>query len=112
MTTTSKYVLGLDGRKVCPEGFKCSSDTLFPAPLECVAVRIGDTVQIRDTKDSEDTTLTFTQGEWGAFIKALRRANSTFRNKTKRALSGCPFCNLIHERNKHTLRDKKLFLTG
>lgn len=73
MTTTSKYVLGLDGRKVCPEGFKCSSDTLFPAPLECVAVRIGDTVQIRDTKDSEDTTLTFTQGEWGAFIKGVKK---------------------------------------
>lgn len=70
---SSKYVPGPDGRKVCPEGFKCSGDTLFPKPLDCVAVKISDDVRIRDTKDKSDTTLVFTKSEWAAFISGVKK---------------------------------------
>ena len=39
----------------------------------CVACKINeDTVQVRDTKDGKDTTLTFDHEEWRRFIKGVK----------------------------------------
>lgn len=42
--------------------------------MYCVAVKkCGDFgVQVRDTKDDTDTTLTFTKKEWTAFVKGVK----------------------------------------
>ena len=62
---------GLDGRKE-REGFVCASGTTKYC-THCVAVRINKhDVGIRDTKDTADTTLTFSREEWGAFIKGVK----------------------------------------
>lgn len=40
---------------------------------QCVACKITEeVVQVRDTKDPDDTTLTFTHGEWRAFIQGVK----------------------------------------
>jgi hypothetical protein len=57
------------------DGFITSSITRnLPWPLKkCVAVRIGNTtVEVRDTKDSNSQTLSFTRDEWSAFIKGVK----------------------------------------
>ncbi|MEA2112732.1 MAG: DUF397 domain-containing protein [Patescibacteria group bacterium] len=52
-------------------GFVCSSATRHKYWF-CVAVKINDdSVQIRDTKDVTDTTLSFTHNEWRAFLKGI-----------------------------------------
>ena len=66
----SRYKLNKDGRKEL-DGFVTSSKTFLNAP-NCVAVKRGDTVQVRDTKDGQNTTLTFTTGEWHAFIEGAK----------------------------------------
>lgn len=55
-----------------PEGFITSSITRKGAIRVCVAVRIGDTVDVRDSKDSKSPTLSFTHAEWDAFIKGVK----------------------------------------
>lgn len=57
------------------EGFMVSSITRYlPETIKkCVAVRIGETVDVRDTKDPASPTLTFTRGEWDAFIKGVKK---------------------------------------
>ena len=70
---SSRYKVGPDGRKVSSDGFKCSSFTPEDAYVACVAVKRGDgSVQIRDTKDVANTTLTFTAKEWTAFIRGVK----------------------------------------
>lgn len=59
-----------NGRKE-RDGFVCGSKTM--GVIWCVAVKIGDDeVHIRDTKDMGDTTLSFTKGEWAAFVEAVK----------------------------------------
>lgn len=70
-TTKSRYKPNkkFGGRKE-RQGFVCSSGT--QGWFDCVAVKVGDSIQIRDTKDAGDTTLTFTPNEWKAFIKGVK----------------------------------------
>ena len=54
-------------------GFICGSATRHVYWF-CVAVKInGNTVQVRDTKDALDTTLTYTRNEWKAFIASVKK---------------------------------------
>lgn len=54
-------------------GFRTSSFTPEDAYVACVAVKIEDgKVMVRDTKDPSDTTLTFTEAEWRAFLLGCR----------------------------------------
>lgn len=57
------------------EGFICSSVTRKGViRTNCVAVKMqGEAVQLRDTKDSKDTTLSFTKDEWSAFIDGVKK---------------------------------------
>lgn len=59
-----------DNRKE-KDGFICAPGTTKYC-THCVAVKVGDDVQIRDTKDDKDTTLSFTRPEWTAFIAAVK----------------------------------------
>jgi hypothetical protein len=55
------------------DGFVCSTTTGPGNDPICVAVKIDSgNVQIRDTKDAQDVTLTFTREEWGAFINGVK----------------------------------------
>jgi len=64
----SKY----NGRKE-RNGFICGSATRH-VYFFCVAVKIdGDRIQVRDTKDISDTTLTYTRSEWKAFIESVKK---------------------------------------
>jgi len=54
------------------EGFKTSSVTRFLPLKTCVAVRIGDTVDVRDSKSASSPTLSFTRPEWSAFIQGVK----------------------------------------
>lgn len=51
------------------EGFKLSS---YTHKCCCVAVRIGGTVDLRDTKNPNGPTLSFNKEEWKAFVKGVR----------------------------------------
>ena len=55
------------------DGFITSTVTRFLPIQACVAVKIGDTVQIRDTKLKDSPTLTFTKAEWRAFIQGVKQ---------------------------------------
>lgn len=59
-----------DGRKE-RDGFVCGPGTTRYCTF-CVAVKIDDNVQIRDTKDDKDNTLTFNRKEWGVFVQAVK----------------------------------------
>ena len=64
------------GQRVTEDGFFTSLGTSkkphLPWPC-CVAVKITDTqVQVRDTKDSGKTTLSFRHDEWKAFIEGVK----------------------------------------
>lgn len=52
------------------EGFKISSSS-NTAPY-CVAVRVGELVEIRDTKNPNGPTLAFSKGEWVAFVEGVK----------------------------------------
>lgn len=54
------------------DGFFTSSITRYLPIKTCVAVRIGDTVDVRDTKDPASPTLSFTRAEWKAFIQGVK----------------------------------------
>ena len=58
------------------EGFRKSTASRFIFKLmrlECVSVKITDSVvMVRDTKDLGKTTLTYTHGEWKAFVKGVK----------------------------------------
>jgi hypothetical protein len=58
------------------DGFKKSSASKWIQRLmrmECVSVKITpDSVMIRDTKDATKVTLTYTHGEWEAFITGVK----------------------------------------
>ena len=63
------------GQKVDEDGFFTSKWTNKPVGKKfvCVSVKISDDkVQVRDTKDSTKTTLTFTHPEWQAFLKGVK----------------------------------------
>lgn len=54
------------------QGFSCGPGTFGSSPW-CVAVKVSkDKVQVRDTKDTNDTTLTFTPEEWRVFTEAIK----------------------------------------
>ncbi len=55
------------------EGFKTSSITRFLPMKTCVAVRVSDTVDVRDSKNSLSPTLSFTRDEWSAFIQGVKK---------------------------------------
>ncbi|GAB1823467.1 DUF397 domain-containing protein [Herbidospora sp. RD11066] len=45
----------------------------FSGPVgECVEVEVVSVVQVRDTKDPDGTPLSFTPGEWRAFLSGVR----------------------------------------
>lgn len=54
------------------DGFFTSKITRFLPIKTCVAVRIGDTIDVRDTKDSASPTLSFTHAEWKAFTQGVK----------------------------------------
>ena len=64
----------INGRKTNAEGFKCSSTTpRHPRPEFCVAVKMTETeVMVRNTKDTNKTTLTFNHGEWKSFLQGVK----------------------------------------
>lgn len=54
-------------------GFKTSKITRYHPIPDCVAVKIeSDSVQVRDTKDTESPTLEFTHSEWAAFTGGVK----------------------------------------
>ncbi len=55
------------------EGFKTSSITRFLPIKTCVAVRIGGTVDVRDSKDVSSPTLSFSTAEWDAFVQGVKK---------------------------------------
>lgn len=63
-----RYKPNAEGRKE-RAGFVCSGKTMCTA---CVAVKRENGVHIRDTKDVSDTTLSFTNDEWKAFIDGVK----------------------------------------
>lgn len=65
------YKPNADGRKE-KDGFITSSFTFYDPKFACVAVKIDGDIQVRDTKDPNDTTLTFNQDEWRAFVKGIK----------------------------------------
>ncbi len=70
---------GNGSKKILPrnpheaEGFVTSSITRFLPIKTCVAVRMRDTVDIRDSKDPSSPTLSFTHAEWNAFIQGVKK---------------------------------------
>lgn len=55
------------------DGFRTGSITRFHAIPDCVAVRIGESqVDLRDTKDANSPTLSFTPSEWDAFVQSVK----------------------------------------
>jgi len=60
--------------RVDEDGFRVSSLTFIKDKYRsCVAVKIEkNRIQIRDTKDSGKTTLTYTRKEWKAFIGGVK----------------------------------------
>lgn len=55
------------------DGFVTSSITRFLPLKTCIAVRIRDTVDIRDTKDPSSPTLSFSRAEWEAFVQGVKK---------------------------------------
>jgi putative sterol carrier protein len=61
-----------DNRKEL-DGFVCARGTKATSGEFCVAVkRDNHGVHIRDTKDETDTTLSFSNDEWKAFIDGVK----------------------------------------
>jgi len=58
-----------DPNPFAEEGFKLPSGT---HKCCCVAVRIGDSVDVRDTKDAKSSTLSFTKDEWQTFVAGVK----------------------------------------
>ena len=61
------------GRKE-KDGFLCSTLTRPCGGHWCVAVKVGSSrVQVRDTKDVSDKTLSFSRNEWKTFIAGVKK---------------------------------------
>lgn len=58
-----------DHNPFAAEGFKLPSTT---HKCCCVAVRVGDSVDVRDTKNVTGPTLTFTKDEWKTFVTGVK----------------------------------------
>lgn len=60
--------------RVDEDGFRVSSLTFIKDKYRsCVAVKFdGDKIQVRDTKDPNKTTLSYTHDEWNAFIGGVK----------------------------------------
>lgn len=54
------------------DGFVTSSITRYLPLKTCVAVRIRDTVDVRDTKNPSSPTLSFSRAEWLAFVQGVK----------------------------------------
>lgn len=70
----SKLIAAKKLKKYDEDGFTTAAPCLFkPMKIICVSVKISDDkVQVRDTKDSSKTTLTFDHNEWKAFIGGVK----------------------------------------
>ncbi len=53
------------------DGFSVSTFSFTKAP-SCVAVRVDETIGVRDTKNPQSPTLIFNKKEWAAFIKGVK----------------------------------------
>lgn len=62
------------GQAVDEDGFVTSAGTCnYPICKTCVSIKFNkDTVQVRDTKDPNKTTLTFSHDEWKVFTKGVK----------------------------------------
>ncbi len=58
-----------DHNPFAAEGFKLPSLT---HKCCCVAVRLGDNIDVRDTKNVTGPTLTFTKDEWQTFVTGVK----------------------------------------
>ena len=58
-----------DHNPFATEGFKLPSTT---HKCCCVAVRVGDSIDVRDTKNVTGPTLTFTKDEWSTFVTGVK----------------------------------------
>lgn len=69
-----------------PDGFITSSITRKGAIKVWVAVKIGtNSVEVRDTKDVNSPTLSFTHAEWDAFIGGVKLGEFDLVAKMKEA---------------------------
>ena len=68
------YTVGADGRKQ-KDGFICASNTKTRnSAFWCVAVKIDDCgAHVRNSKDENDITLTFSREEWKAFVEGVKK---------------------------------------
>jgi len=63
----------VNGKKMSADGFICGDETSIMPYRRCVAVKITDKeVMVRDTKDFNNTTLSFTHAEWEVFVAAVK----------------------------------------
>ena len=99
MTSQDRYVPNekFGGRKE-KDGFVCSSVTRKTLlGQNCVAVKMDETgVHLRDTKDQEDKTLSFTTDEWSAFTDGVKKENLTpklYLKSQRTRLKTCSFFN-------------------
>ncbi len=80
MDGKSRYVVSeeFDGRRA-KDGFVTSYRTLHHGNGCCVAVKKdGNRILVRDSKDNADTTLSFTEKEWEAFIGGVKDGEFDF----------------------------------
>lgn len=60
--------------KIADSAFRTPKECSTGGVFNCVAVAVTpEGVAVRDTKDATKTTLTFTCGEWKAFIEAAKQ---------------------------------------
>ena len=63
----------INGKKMSADGFVCGDETSVLPYRRCVAVKItGKEVMVRDTKDINNTTLSFNHAEWKVFVAAVK----------------------------------------
>ena len=61
-----------DHNPFASEGFKVPSGTNNGHFATCVAVRIGETIDVRDTKNVTGPTLSFNKAEWAVFLEGVK----------------------------------------
>ena len=62
------------GQRIDEDGFVTSSLTYITVRRTCVSVRVGeDKIEVRNTEDPSKKTLSFTPGEWSAFIGGVKK---------------------------------------
>lgn len=59
-------------RKKFDSSFKKSSHSPIAGGVWCVEVKRGSTIKVRDSKNPNGDTLSFTADEWAAFIAGVK----------------------------------------